>query len=165
MNESTTNENVNSTSNNSETTGSSNVFKSFLDRIMNSKVINTVTSFINSFISNFGLSSTKERVDDYVDNAHESERDTIFHNMYRRVSKFVTKKLGGRVKSTKLLTWISKFICTVVGIGFGALVIYMMIKLLPKIIMMVAMIFAVTISIEIIISILNRAVTPVKETA
>lgn len=132
----------------------------FFNRIVNSEIMMKIRNAINSFIDSFSLAGVKQRVDTFVDESQKSEETTsAFNGLNKKVDKFINRKLGGKIKSTKALSVITKIISVLLSLGFAGLVIYMMIKLLPKIIMMVAMIFAVWISIELILCILNRAVT------
>ena len=127
----------------------------FLNRIINSEIMQKIRKGINNFIDTLALSNVKERIDKFVDNSESSEESSdAFNGLNKKVSKFINKKLKGRIRFPKPIV---KIISILLSLGFGALVVYMMIKLLPKIVMMMSMVFAIWISIELIISILNTA--------
>ena len=140
-----------------------NIFKDYIDRLINSEFGKRIKGAINSFVDTFASSGLKDKVDNFINSEETSENNnTVYSGLNKRVSKFIRNKLGGRIKSTKILNMIGKIVSIILALGFAALVIYMMIKLLPSILMMIAMIFAVMVTIELVIAILNRAVKPIK---
>ena len=140
-----------------------NIFKDYIDRLVNSEFGKRIKGAINSFVDTFASSGLKDKVDNFINSEETSENsNTVYSGLNKRVSKFIRNKLGGRIKSTKILNMIGKIVSIILALGFAALVIYMMIKLLPSILMMIAMIFAVMVTIELVIAILNRAVKPIK---
>lgn len=140
-----------------------NIFKDYIDRLVNSEFGKRIKGAINSFVDTFASSGLKDKVDNFINSEETSENsNTVYSGLNKRVSKFIRNKLGGRIKSTKILNMIGKIVSIILALGFAALVIYMMIKLLPSILMMIAMIFAVMVTIELVIAILNRAVKPIR---
>lgn len=140
-----------------------NIFKDYIDRLINSEFGKRIKGAINSFVDTFASSGLKDKVDNFINSEETSENsNTVYSGLNKRVSKFIRNKLGGRIKSTKILNMIGKIVSIILALGFAALVMYMMIKLLPSILMMIAMIFAVMVTIELVIAILNRAVKPIK---
>lgn len=140
-----------------------NIFKDYIDRLINSEFGKRIKGAINSFVDTFASSGLKDKVDNFINSEETSENsNTVYSGLNKRVSKFIRNKLGGRIKSTKILNMIGKIVSIILALGFAALVIYMMIKLLPSILMMIAMIFAVMVTIELVIAILNRAVKPIR---
>ena len=139
------------------------MIREFFNRVVNSEIMMRIRNAINSFIDSFSLSGVRQRVDSFVDESEKSEETTnAFNGLNKKVDKFINRKLGGKIKSTKALSVIAKIISVLLSLAFAALVIYMMIKLLPSNLMMIAMIFTVMVTIELVIAILNRAVKPIR---
>ena len=142
------------------------MIREFVNKVINSDVMSRIKEGINNFIGNSAISSVKDKVDGFVNSSETLNTSTsVFDGLNKKVNKFITKKMSGKIKSTKVLSILAKIFSVILALGFGALVVYIMIKLIPTIIMTMATVFAIWISIELILAILDKAVSTKKNAA
>ena len=117
-----------------------------------------VKEMVNNFVGLFSNSTVKEKVDNVVNNTNIDD-DTTYGAVQKRTKGWFKKRFGDKADS-RAWNGFTRFICVLLALGFGALIVYMMILVLPKVLMMVAMAIGTMILIELILSILNKAVSP-----
>lgn len=130
-----------------------------MQKISNSEFVIKLKEIVANFLDSFGAIKAKESVDSFINKNEQNVSDSAFGNATKN-AKRGWNRIFSKVKESKAANGFTRFLCILMSLGFGAICVYVAVKILPQVLLMVALATSTLVLTEVILSILNKAISP-----